>query len=71
MDQMINRIDGDWMADTLRMAQIHPDAAIEISDQGGVLDDSPTFAYVNIIAYFNNWKQTKMLPAAIPFEADY
>lgn len=54
--QMVNRINGDWMPDDLRLSDVAPDAAIEISDQGDVCDDDSTFIPKNIVTYFADWQ---------------
>jgi hypothetical protein len=57
--QMVNRINGDWLEDRHRLSDIAPDAVIEISDEGGVADDDPKFTYVNIVTYFNQWRDVR------------
>lgn len=59
LTQMVNRINGDWMPDNLRLSEIAADAVIEISDQGEVADDDHTFPVTNILTYFTNWKNQR------------
>ncbi len=64
--QMVNRINSDWMPDNLRLEDIAPDAVIEITDQGGVADDSSPFLYWPIIEFFNEWKMRSIASGADP-----
>jgi glycosyltransferase involved in cell wall biosynthesis len=62
--QMVNRIDGDWMPDNLRLEDIAPNAVIEISDQGGVADDSSPYLYWPILEFFHDWKMRSVTNAS-------